>query len=320
MADPTFFTVTGLYQSLADNNGELSATVTFTPVVQQGGMVVGFDTAGSAIGFIPIPVVAVIDTDGVLKLRTEPDLPLRAVDEFEDLPDPGLTTKTYLVDATGLYYLWDADEEEYVSTLGYVPVRLLADNYLLGVADLYYRVQFTNVELNGVRGKLTGFTFRAPSYDIDVSLIELSTSDGNDMNLRWTRTSSGELVRLFTVKPGQHAEYTLGWSNRLVGDDTVSDVSFELLETVDDDVLQLFSPTSSGANTQIWVRGAPTVGDQYEAVCSITTAMGRTLRQAFALEVVDPAADTSPESSIHAYVTPSPDRYWLLPANPRPMS
>ena len=320
MTHPAFFTVNGTYQSFADGDSlaELTATVTFTPAVRQGGMVTGFDAAGAAIGFIPTPVVAVIDTDGLLKLRTEPDLPLRIVDTFEDLPDPGLTTRTYQVEATGLHYLWDAGEEEYVSALGYIPVRLLANDYLLGLdGDLYYSVQFTNVTLNGVRGKLSGFTFAAPSYDIETSLIELSTSDGNAMSTRWTRTSSGELVRLFAVKPGQHTDYTIGWDNRLAGSDMVSETSFELLSPPEDsDVLELFSPTNSDYNTQVWVRGAPTVGDQYEAVCSITTTMGRTLRQAFTLEVVDPTAESSPEASDHDYVTPSADRYWRLPANP----
>ncbi len=320
MAHPAFFTVTGPYQSFAeDANTELTATVTFTPVVKQGGMVIGFDAAGASIGFVPTPIVALIDTDGALKLRAEPDLPLRIVDTVDDLPEEGLTTRTYQVEDTGQHYLWDADDEEYVETLGYPPVRLLANDYLLGLdgADLHYSVQFTNVKLNGTRGKLSGFSFRAPRYDVETSLIELSTSDGNAMYSRWTRTSSGELVRLFTVKPGQHADYTLGWSSRLVGDDSVASVSFDLLDSVeDDDELQLFSPTRSGHNTQVWVRGAPTVGDQYEAACSITTTMGRTLRQAFVFEVVAPAADTSPEADDHDYITPSPDRYWALPADP----
>lgn len=314
MADyPAFFTVTGPYQSFAANaTADVTATVIFTPVVKKGGMVVGFDTAGTAVGFIPTPIVALIDTDGALKLRSEPDLPLRIVDTDEDLPSPGDPDRTYKVEDTGLHYLWDADAEEYVETLGYVPVRLLADDYLHGLdGDLYYDVQFTKM-----RRKLSGFTFRAPRYDVEVSLIELAMSDGNAMYTRWDRTSSGEMVRVFTVKPGQHAEYTLGWANRLVGDDGIVSASFDLSESVDPDVLQLFSPTRKGHNTQVWVRGCPTVGDRYEGVCSITTVMERTLRQAFMLEVAAPAAETSPAAAEHAYITPSPDRYWLLPANP----
>ena len=319
MAHPAYFTVNGLYQSLADDaSAELTATVTFTPVVNQGGMVIGLDAAGVSIGFVPTPIVALIDTDGVLKLRADPDLPLRIVDTVGDLPEEGLTTKTYLVEDTGQHYLWDADDEEYVEALGYPPVRLLANDQLLGLdGDLYYSVQFTNVRLNDTRGKLNGFTFKAPSYDIETSLIELSTSDGNAMQTRWTRTSSGELVRVFLVKPGQHTDYTIGWDNRLAGDDRVSSATFDLLDSVeDDDELQLFSPNNSDYNTQVWVRGCPTVGDQYEAVCSVTTAMGRTLRQAFVFEAVDPDAETSPEADDHDYVTPSADRYWRLPANP----
>lgn len=317
----SFFTVTGPYASFADNSvhADPIATVTFTPVVKKGGMLSGFDAAGAQVGFIPAPVVAVIDTDGVLKLRTEPDLPLRIHDSFEDLPNPGLTTRTYKVEATGRHYLWDADDEEYVETLGYVPVRLLADNHLLGLdGELHYSVQFTNVKLNGVKGKLSGFTFRAPFSDVEVSLVELA-SDWNAMKTKWTKTSSGELVRVFMVKPGQHTDYTIGWDNRLAGDDRIADdgAAFELLDSVeDDDELQLFSPNNSDYNTQVWVRGAPTVGDTYEAVCSITTAKGRTLRQAFVFEIVDPAAESSPAATDHDYVTPSPDRYWRLSANP----
>lgn len=314
----SFFTVTGPYASFADNSihADPIATVIFTPVVEKGGMLSGFDAGGAQIGFIPTPVFALIDTDGALKLRSEPDLPLRIVDTYDDLPDLGLTTRTYQAEDTGQHYLWDADDEEYVETLGYPPVRLLADSHLLGLdGELYYSVQFTNVKLNGVKGKLSGFTFRAPFSDVEVSLVELA-SDWNAMSTKWTRTASGELVRLFAVKPGQHADYTLGWINRLSSDDSISAASFDLIESVEDDVLQLFSPTTSGHNAQVWVRGCPTVGDQHEAVCTITTALGRTLRQAFVFEVVDPAAETSPAADDHDFVTPSPDRYWSLPANP----
>lgn len=322
---PVFFTVTGLYKAFAGDgddftvNGDgianLTATVIFTPKIKRGGMIVGFDDVGSAIGFVPAPVVAMIDTDGLVKLRSEPDLPLRIFDTFADFPDPGLTTKTYLAEDTGQHYLWDADTFEYVETLGYIPLRLLADLHLTGIdEELLYDVQFTKVKFNGVGGQLKSFTFKAPAYDTSVSLVELQSAASNEvsMDMRWTRTESGELVRRFMVKPGQHADYTLGWANRMVDDDAISSVSFDLVEVSAD--LELFSPTFSGYNTQVWVRGTPDVGTRFAAVCEITTTMGRTLLQTFMLEAIYPAADSSPVATEHAYVTPSADRYWGLPA------
>jgi hypothetical protein len=313
---PVFFTVTGLYKAFADDMESLTATVIITPKVKRGNLIVGFDDVGSAIGFIPAPVVAMIDTDGLVKLRSEPDLPVRIVDTVEDLPDPGLTTRTYKVEDTGQHYLWDAEESEYVETLGYVPLRLLADQHLTAVDDeLFYDVQFTKVKLNGLSGRLSGFEFRALTYDTSVSLAELQAAsyEGGDMRL-WTRTESGELVRRFLVKPGEHTDYTLGWSKRLVEDDSISAVAFDLVgESVG---FELFSPTASGHNAQAWVRGTPAVGARQAAQCKVTTTKGRTLVQTFVLEAIYPAADSSPASTTHAYVAPSPDRYWVLPVIP----
>lgn len=322
---PVFFTVTGLYKACVGDgddfevNGDgianLTADLIITPKIKRGNVIVGFDDEGSAIGFVAAPVKAIIDTDGLVKLRSEPDLPLRIVDTFADLPDPGLTTKTYKVEDTGKHYLWREDEEtfQYVETLGYVPLRLLADQHLTAIdGELWYDVQPTKVKFNGVGGRMKGFSFRAPSYDTSVSLVELQAASYEGGDMRWTRTESGELVRRFLVKPGEHTEYTLNWANRMVADDTISAVEFDLVEASDD--LELFSPTFSGYNTQVWVRGTPEVGARFAGQCEITTTMGRTLLQTVVWEAIYPAAESSPEATTHAYVTPSADRYWALPA------
>ncbi len=324
MTSPVFFTVTGLYKPFVGDgdgftvNGDgvtnLTANVIFTPKVKRGNVVAGFDDVDPTIGFVPAPIHALIDTDGLIKLRSEPDLPLRIYDTVGDFPATGLTTKTYKAEDTGQHYLWVGGE--YVEILGYVPLRLLADVNLTGIyeeqyQELWYDVQFTQVKFNGVPAKISGFSFRAPTSDTSVSLVELQAAsyEGVDM---WWRTESGELVRRFLVKPGEHADYTLGWANRMVGDDAISSASFSLVDPSAD--LELFSATSSGYNAQVWVRGTPDVGARFPAVCEITTTRGRTLVQTFVLEAIYPAADSSPAATTHTYVTPSPDRYWELPA------
>lgn len=144
-------------------------------------------------------------------------------------------------------------------------------------------------------------------------------SEGAQMGLKWTTAGTGDLseaVRLFSFYPGEHTEYTLGWDNRLAGDDSIESSSFTIVDPGESEPLEVFSPTENGYNAQCWVRGIPTVGDRYEIACAITTTKGRTLRQVFALEVAYPAADSSPVAADHDYVTPSADRYWRLPAKP----
>ncbi len=141
-------------------------------------------------------------------------------------------------------------------------------------------------------------------------------SEGEQMGLKWAKTAGGEVVRLFAFTPGEHTDYTLGWDHRLAGDDEIESATFEIVDPGVDDPLEVFSPTENGYNAQVWVRGTPTVGDRYEVACMVTTVKGRTMRQVFALEIEYPAADSSPAANTHAYVTPSADRYWRLPANP----
>lgn len=151
--------------------------------------------------------------------------------------------------------------------------------------------------------------------EIDSKLWDV-LSERDAMGLKWAKTQSGEVVRLFTFRPGEHTDYTIGWDRRLAGDDEIEASSFEIVGPGVDEPLEVFSPTENGYNAQVWVRGTPEVGDRYELACTVTTVKGRTLRQVFALEIEYPAAESSPAATIHAYVTPSADRYWRLPPNP----
>jgi hypothetical protein len=141
-------------------------------------------------------------------------------------------------------------------------------------------------------------------------------SEGQEMGLKFTKTQTGEVVRLFAFRPGEHTDYTLGWDHRLAGDDEIVAAAFEVVDPAVDDPLEVFSATENGYNAQVWARGLPDVGSRYELACTVTTVRGRTLRQIFALEIEYPAADSSPAATDHDYVTPSADRYWRLPANP----
>ncbi|HQC78728.1 MAG TPA: hypothetical protein PLH92_18655, partial [Mycobacterium sp.] len=152
MTNPTYFTVEADFRSViadADTdsdydpqaNGSVSATVTFTPVLATGDLILATGASPRPIAYAAMPVVAKIDVaDGRLKLRTDPD-----------------------AGGTGTY----------------APVRLLADTPLLELATpLYYQVSFTAVKFNGVTGMITGFTFQAPNSDTTINLIEVGRQPG----------------------------------------------------------------------------------------------------------------------------------------------
>lgn len=152
MTNPTYFTVEADFRSvIADAatdsdydpqaNGSVSATVTFTPVLATGDLILATGASPRPIAYAAMPVVAKIDVaDGRLKLRTDPD-----------------------AGGTGTY----------------TPVRLLADTPLLELATpLYYQVSFTAVKFNGVTGMITGFTFQAPNSDTTINLIEVGRQPG----------------------------------------------------------------------------------------------------------------------------------------------
>lgn len=84
MTAPTFFTVTGDYRSVvadlpsdADYDpqlGPVSATVTFTPMLESGDVILATSASPRPTAFVAAPVVARIDvTDGRLKLRVDSD-------------------------------------------------------------------------------------------------------------------------------------------------------------------------------------------------------------------------------------------------------
>lgn len=150
--------------------------------------------------------------------------------------------------------------------------------------------------------------------ELDSNLWDV-ISEGDEMGLTWTRTVTGEVVRLFSFNPGEHTDYTIGWDNRLAGDDDIASADFELVDP-GDELVEVFSPTSTGYNAQVWVRGTPEVGSRYEVASIVNTAMGRWMRQVFVIKTAYPAASSSPDATDHDYITPSPDRYWRLPANP----
>lgn len=151
MTNPIYFTVAADYRSVvadaaSDSDydpqlGSVTATVTFTPLLTGGDVILATGASPRPTGFAPTPVVALIDpADGRLKLRTGPDS-----------------------GGTGTF----------------APVRLLADSPLLELDQpLYYQVAFTGVLFNGRPASITGFTFQAPTSDTTINLITVGRQPG----------------------------------------------------------------------------------------------------------------------------------------------
>ena len=152
MTSPTFFTVSADYRPVSadastdsdydpQTDEALSATVTFTPVLATGDVILATDASPRPTGYVCAPIVAMIDAaDGRLKLRTTPD-----------------------AGGSGTF----------------APVRLLADTALLELdTPLYYRVTFTAVTYGGKIGSITSFTFQAPTSDTELNLISVSPAPG----------------------------------------------------------------------------------------------------------------------------------------------
>lgn len=187
MTAPVFFTVEADYKSVVADSvsdvdhdpqlGAVTATVTFTPMLATGDVILAADTLPRPTGFVAAPIVGRIDTDGRLKLRVDPDLdvePFASVGAFPATGDPDVL---YRATDTMLVYRWDG--AGYVETYPFTPVRLLADTELLGLdGDLYYDVRFTNVQFNGAKGIINGFGFKAPNADEVVNLIEVGKVPG----------------------------------------------------------------------------------------------------------------------------------------------
>lgn len=154
MSDPVYFTVTGDFKAFIEDAATdsdydpqivpVSATVTFTPLVSSGDVVLATQASPRPVGFIPAPVTAIIDpADGRLKLRALPD------DGAEGGP-------------------------------AFAPVRLLGSSDFLELDNpLSYQVSFSDVIFAGNRrGAITGFTFEAPNTDTELNLITVFRTPG----------------------------------------------------------------------------------------------------------------------------------------------
>jgi hypothetical protein len=188
MATPEFFTVIGDFKPVvvdlptdpdADPQlGSLSATVTFTPMINDGDVILATDADPRPTGFIAAPIVAKIDTDGILKLRVDPDGIRTNAANLAAFPGTGSVTRVYFAQDTSKFYRWNGSG--YAETYSYTPVRLLANTPLLELdGPLYYKVTFTNVVYNRRPGLINSFTFEAPTNDDQVlNLIEVFRQPG----------------------------------------------------------------------------------------------------------------------------------------------
>jgi hypothetical protein len=189
MTAPTFFTVVADYKSVvvdlasdvdADPQlGPITAKVTFTPVLAKGDVILATNASPRPTGYLGAPIVARIDADGRLKLRVEPDGDRDDFATTAAFPATGTTAKVYYAINTQTFYRWDSGSSQYVETLPYAEVRLLADTPILELdSDLYYRVNFSEVVFNGQSGYISPFTFQAPTSDTVLNLIEVTPVPG----------------------------------------------------------------------------------------------------------------------------------------------
>lgn len=188
MTNLTYFTVVADFRSVVadlstdlDHDpqiGPVTATVTFKPVLNDGDAILASDATPRPTGFIAAPIVGKINSAGRLVLRDVPDGTRQYVSSYAALPGTGDVAKYYVTEDTDAHYRWDG-VDSYDEILPYAPVRLLADTDVLELSQpLYYRVTFTNVLFNGRAGRLKGFTFQAPTFDYEVSLIGVMPPPG----------------------------------------------------------------------------------------------------------------------------------------------
>ena len=187
MTELTYFTVLGDFRSVvADlesdtdtnpNLGAVTATVTFRPLLNEGDLILATNADPRPTALAAAPIVARIDSDGRLKLRTTPDGTRETHPNLAAFPATGNTARYYVAADTGLYYRWTGSA--YVEILDYTPVRLLADTGVLELASpLFYSVAFTGVLFNGRPGVIRGFDFQAPTSDTEVNLVDIARQPG----------------------------------------------------------------------------------------------------------------------------------------------
>jgi len=151
LTNPTFFTVVGDFASIIADTiddvdydpqiGELTATVTFTPLVKPGSLVRATTATPRATAYGLSKISGFIDTDGRLKLRSALDV---------------------------------GSWKKHSGSYDYAPVRLVADTgYLELTGDLFYSVTFSDVVYDGREHKISGFAFQAPTVDVELNLISL---------------------------------------------------------------------------------------------------------------------------------------------------
>jgi hypothetical protein len=134
----------------------ITATVVLTPRLRAGELIHAH-TASPPTGFLPLPVVAMIDSDGLLKLRTSPDngaAPVQGVDKLRH---------RIAADSRRPEPLW---QHMAAGTAEYAPVKLLGNSPALELeTPLYYDFSFSNVKIEGQPSNysITGGTFEAPS-------------------------------------------------------------------------------------------------------------------------------------------------------------
>ena len=156
MTAPTFFTVVGDFRSvitdaLGDQDydpdfSDIVAVVSFTPIVTPGQIIRAPQAKPRPLGILPTRIEGFIDTDGRLKLYSDPEIS----------PKVKGTPRT-------------------VHWYDYSPIRLLADTDFLdlGGQPLYYQVTFKDVVYNGLERRLKPIVFQAPTVDVELNLISL---------------------------------------------------------------------------------------------------------------------------------------------------
>ena len=135
------------------NLATITATVIFTPRLKAGEVIHAHE-ASPPTGFLPMPIVAMIDEDGLLKLRSNPDqgaAPLPAIDRLRHriARDSGQQIESAI------------DR----STTNYSPVKLLGNSTSLELeTPLFYDFSFSNIKIDGKPSTytITGGTFEAP--------------------------------------------------------------------------------------------------------------------------------------------------------------